>query len=96
MISNSDSESCEMIPGWVPKQMLNAIIADAIGCDPARTEMFAEADAERVHRAIVNVDRLLATRPCLNDDDVVDARLARSALLVVGAIVRSLTGESDG
>lgn len=92
----TDSEHSQMIPGWVPKQLLGAVLNDASGNAPTMTEQLAGADAERVYRAVVRADGILAAHPRFSEDDVVDVALARSALLVVSALVRSLKEDSDG
>lgn len=81
-------------PAWLPAAVLRTIRNDASGSDPSRAETYAVADVERVRRAITRGDAILAAHPHYGHDDATDVTLARSVLLVAGALIR--LGGTDG
>lgn len=92
----ADTEADEPIPSWLPQGVLHAIREGAQGSDPSRDGIYASVDAERVRRAVDNGDDILAAHRCYGDDAVVDVVLARAALVIARAMLRPLTGKTNG
>jgi len=85
---STGAETAGIIPAWLPERVLEAIISDATKYDSERADRYSTVDLEGVRHAIDRADNILRTHGCIGDQDAMDMRIARSALLIIRGLIR--------